>query len=95
MEKIIAVVSPVEKEQKIYIYSDLVEIVPLVLTVKTEELYSAISMSAAKYNIKEIFLSGAKNYVLGIKQHLEEKIENCFGYNHNITIELLKKRRKK
>lgn len=94
MEKIIIVASPVNKEQKIYIYSDSVEIVPIVLSVKNEELCSAVSMSASKYNIKEIFLSGAKDYVLGIKEQLENKIENCFGYNHNITVELLKKESK-
>jgi len=89
MEKIIVSVSPIAPSQKIHIYSDMLDIIPLTYGVKTNELASAVSMAAAKYKINEILIAGAKEYALGIKDQIGEKIESCFGYNNNIVIELM------
>jgi hypothetical protein len=46
-------------------------------------------MSAAKYNIRKIKISGAKDFSLGMKDKLTEKLNTCFGKSDLFTIEVL------
>lgn len=88
-EQILVRLSPTELQQEIQIYSNNSEIIPIILKHPQKELLSAIAMSAAKYEIFDIKLYGAKDYTLGIKNQLIEKINTCFGKENNFTIELI------
>lgn len=88
-EMIIVQVRPTELEQLVYVISNNSEIVPITIRCKQEELLSTVAMSAAKYEINEIKIQGAKDYTLGIKDQLTTKINTCFGVNNKINIELM------
>ena len=90
-ERIIVSINPTDRKHKIYIFSLREEKFPITLEATIEDLYSAVTMSAAKYNINDIYLTGATDYALGIKEKLIEKINTCFGNNNNITVSLMKK----
>ena len=87
-DQIVIRTSPVEK-QYIYIFSSNEEFSPICKESTLEELFSVVAMSAAKYNIKKIKLSGAKDFTLGLKEQLTKKICTCFGKVDDFTIELL------
>ena len=88
-EMIIIQVKPTELEHTIYIMSANSEVVPIIVKCKAEELLSTVAMSAAKYEISEIKIQGAKDYTLGIKEQLTNKINTCFGLDNKINIELI------
>ena len=87
-DQIVIRTSPIEK-QYVYIFSSNEELSPICKESTLEELLSVVAMSAAKYNIKKIKLSGAKDFALGIKEQLTKKICTCFGKVDDFTIELL------
>lgn len=88
-ETIIVSLSPTELQHTIYIMSNNSEVIPIILKTTADELPSKVAMSAAKYNIHKIKLQGAKDYTLGIKTNLEQKINTCFGKQNDFIIELV------
>lgn len=76
-------------KQNIYIFTEDSDTVPICEQVTMDNLLSAVTMSAAKYKIKKIKLSGPKSFSLGIKDQLTEKISTCFGKADDFTIELM------
>lgn len=88
-EQIIIQVKPTELSHKIYIMSNSSEIVPIEVDALASELPSKVAMSAAKYNIDCIKITGPHDYTMGIKNTLTEKFNTCFGKNHNIKIDLI------
>lgn len=76
-------------KQTVYIFTDLSDEVPIGIEANMEDLLSVIVMSAAKYKIKNIKLSGPKSFSLGVKDQLTEKINTCFGKSDDFTIELM------
>lgn len=87
--KIVVSIKPIEIKQYIYIFSDITETMPITVETTMNELLSIIAMSAAKYKIKNIKLSGPKSYSLGVKDQLIEKINTCFGKSDDFIIELM------
>ena len=86
---IIVALKPTEAKQYVYIFSELCEEMPIILECGIDQLMSTITMSAAKYKIKKIKLSGPKTFSLGVKDQLSEKIKTCFGKTDGFTIELM------
>lgn len=76
-------------KHQVYVFTDDSEIMPICQEATMEELLSVIAMSAAKYKIKKIKLSGPKSFSLGIKDQLTEKINTCFGKSDDFTIEVM------
>ena len=73
----------------VYIFTDESEKTPIYEEATTDNILSVIAMSAAKYNIRKIKISGAKDYSLGMKDKLTEKLNTCFGKSDVFTIEVL------
>lgn len=88
-DSIIVALKPIEAKQYVYIFSELSEEMPIILECGIDQLMSTITMSAAKYKIKKIKLSGPKTFSLGVKDQLSEKIKTCFGKTDGFTIELM------
>ena len=76
-------------KHQIYVFTDDSDMVPVCQEATMENLMSIVAMSAAKYKIKKIKLSGPKSFSLGIKDQLTEKINTCFGKSDDFTIELM------
>ena len=76
-------------KHQVYVFTDDSEIMPICQEAAMDELLSVIAMSAAKYKIKKIKLSGPKSFSLGIKDQLTEKINTCFGKSDDFTIEVM------
>lgn len=90
-ERIVVSVKPTDRKHKIYIFSLKEEKVPVTLEATIDDLYSAVTMSAAKYKINDIYLTGPTAYTLGVKERLIEKINTCFGCNNDVTVSLMNK----
>ena len=88
-DSIIVALKPTEAKQYVYIFTELSEEMPITVECGLDQLMSTITMSAAKYKIKNIKLSGPKSFSLGIKDQLGEKIKTCFGKTDGFTIELM------
>lgn len=89
-DRIVVCVKPTELLHYVHIFSNNLDIVPLTLKVKVDELASAVAMNASKYKINTILIAGTEDYALGIKDKISAKVESCFGCNNGITIDLLK-----
>lgn len=76
-------------KHQIYVFTDNSEQMPICEEADMENLLSVIAMSAAKYKIKNIKLSGPKSFSLGIKDQLTEKITTCFGKIDDFTIDIM------
>ena len=76
-------------EQTVYIFTDESDTIPLIKTAPMDQLVSLVTMSAAKYNVRLIKLSGARTFALGVKNQLTEKIQTCFGKTDDFTIEFM------
>lgn len=73
----------------VYIFTEESEVTPICEVVNADNIMSVIAMSAAKYNIRKIKLSGTKDFVMGMKDQLTEKICTCFGKADDFVIELI------
>jgi hypothetical protein len=76
-------------KQYVYIFSEDSDLTPIVQEATMENLLSVAAMAAAKYRIKKFRLSGAKDFTLGIKNQLTEKLTTCFGKIDDFNIELM------
>lgn len=76
-------------KHQIYIFTDDSDTMPICQEATMENLMSIVAMSAAKYKIKKIKLSGPKSFSLGIKNQLTEKLVTCFGKIDDFTIEVM------
>ena len=76
-------------KHQIYIFTDDSDTMPICQEATMEDLMSVVAMSAAKYKIKKIKLSGPKSFSLGIKNQLTEKLITCFGKIDDFTIEVM------
>ena len=74
-------------KQKVFIYLKDNEMT--CQNVDMENLFSVVTMSAAKYKIKNIKIVGPKEYSKGIKDQLTKKINTCFGEENDFTVELV------
>ena len=89
IEEIVVMLKPTELKHTVYIMSANSEIIPITIQCTGDELLSTVAMSAAKYQIDNIKLKGAKDYTSGVKEQLQNKVNTCFGVNNKITIELI------
>ena len=76
-------------KHSVYIFTDDSNTMPICEQATMDNLLSVITMSAAKYKIKKIKLSGPKDFSLGIKDQLTEKINTCFGKSDDFIIEIM------
>ena len=76
-------------KHQVYIFTESSDIVPIKKEATIEDLMSLVAMSAAKYKIKKIKLSGPKSFSLGIKNQLTEKLITCFGKIDDFVIEVM------
>lgn len=76
-------------KHQIYIFTEDSDTVPICQEATMDDLMSVVAMSAAKYKIKKIKISGPKSFSLGIKDQLTEKINTCFGKSDDFIIELI------
>ena len=76
-------------KHQVYVFTDDSDTVPVCQETTMEDLMSVVAMSAAKYKIKKIKLSGPKSFSLGIKNQLTEKLITCFGKIDDSTIEVM------
>jgi hypothetical protein len=76
-------------KHSVYIFTDDSNTMPICEQATMDNLLSVITMSAAKYKIKKIKLSGPKSFSLGIKNQLTEKLITCFGKIDDFTIEVM------
>ena len=86
---IIARVKPLEPTQYVYVFLSTALETPIAIESDMNNLLSNMTMAAAKYKINKIKLSGAKDFNVGLKDQLTEKINTCFGKSNNFTIELM------
>ena len=86
---IIARVKPLEPIQYVYVFVAGALETPTAIESNMDNLISNITMAAAKYKIKNIKLAGAKEFNLGVKNQLTEKITTCFGKIDGFNIELM------
>lgn len=94
INQIVAMLKPTETKQYVYIFSTDNETTPVCVECNLEELLSVLAMSAAKYKIKDIKLTGAHDFAIGIKEQLVAKINTCFGSLDGFNIQLLEKEKK-
>ena len=71
MKKIVGVIKPFEKFQKCYVYDDGQKIEETNFTL--EELPKALLVLSSQYQIKDIDLTGSKNFSSGIKKFIEKE----------------------
>lgn len=76
-------------KHQVYVFTDDSDTLPICQESTMEDLMSVVAMSAAKYKIKRIKLSGPKSFSLGIKNQLTEKLITCFGKIDDFTIEVM------
>lgn len=76
-------------KHQIYIFTKDSDIIPICEEADMANLISVIAMSAAKYEIRKIKISGPKTFTIGIKNQLTEKINTCFGKTDDFIIELM------
>ena len=76
-------------KHQVYIFTDDSDTLPICEEATMENIMSVAAMSAAKYKIKKIKLSGPKSFSLGIKNQLTEKLITCFGKIDDFTIEVM------
>jgi hypothetical protein len=74
---------------QVYIFTEESDTAPICQEATLDNLLSVITMSAAKYNIRKIKISGPKSFSLGIKDQLTEKINTCFGKSDDFIIDLM------
>lgn len=87
--QIIVKLDPGMLKHKVYTFTEDSDTTPICQEAKIEELLSVVAMSAAKYKIKNIKLSGPKSFSLGIKDQLAEKITTCFGKMDGFIIDIM------
>lgn len=87
--QIIIKIEPGKLKHYVYIFTEDSDTVPICEEATMDNLMSVIAMSAAKYKIKKIKLSGPKSFSLGVKDQLTEKINTCFGKTDDFIIEVM------
>lgn len=88
-DQIIVKIEEGSLKQQIFIFSSELDLGPTCKEATMDELMSAITMSAAKYNIKLIRFTGPHSFTAGLKNQLTEKIITCFGKADDFKIELI------
>ena len=87
--QIVIRLEPGTLKQKVYTFTEDSDITPICQEATMDDLLSVIAMSAAKYKITKIKISGPKSFSLGVKDQLTEKIKTCFGKSDDFTIEIM------
>lgn len=87
-EEIYIMVTPGTFKHPMYIFSNNVETVPLVIETTAETLVKDILTNAKKYNITSIKIKGIKGFTLKFKEEIE-KSSNLYFSNESINVELI------
>ena len=87
-EEIYVIIQPGVIEQTVYIFSEMLETLPLTLTSPMYSLADTILSAAQKYNIYNIKIKGTQAYNQKIKEDILMK-QNIYFANADLRIDLI------
>jgi hypothetical protein len=87
-EEIYIIIQPGIMEQTVYVFSEMLETIPLTLTSPMGSLADTILSAAQKYNICNIKIKGTQAYNQKIKEDILMK-QNIYFANADLIIDLI------